>query len=49
MDLNETAVRYYTNSLIGAPNDEIGKRFWEDTRIRVLPYDRGAFLFLGGQ
>lgn len=45
VDLNETAVRYYTNSLIGAPNDEIGKRFWEDTRIRVLPYDRGALYF----
>jgi predicted metalloprotease with PDZ domain len=44
-DLNETAVRYYTNSQIGAPNDEIGKRFWEDTRIRVLPHDRGAFYF----
>ena len=44
-DLNETAVRYYTNSQIAAPNDEIGKRFWEDTRIRVLPYDRGAFYF----
>jgi carboxypeptidase C (cathepsin A)/predicted metalloprotease with PDZ domain len=44
-DLNQTAVRYYTNSLIGAPNEEIGKRFWEETRIRVLPYDRGAFYF----
>ena len=44
-DLNQTAVRYYTDSLIGAPNDEIGKRFWEDTRIRVLPYDRGALYF----
>jgi len=44
-DLNESAARYYTNSLISAPNDEIGKRFWEDTRIRVLPYDRGSFYF----
>jgi len=44
-DLNESAARYYTNSLICAPNDEIGKRFWEDTRIRVLPYDRGSFYF----
>jgi carboxypeptidase C (cathepsin A) len=44
-DLNESAARYYTNSLISAPNEEIGKRFWEDTRIRVLPYDRGSFYF----
>lgn len=44
-DLNETAVRYYTNSQIGTRNDEIGKHFWEDTRVRVLPYDRGSFYF----
>jgi hypothetical protein len=41
-DLNETAGRYYTNALNTVPNDQIGPRFWEDTRIRVLPYDRGA-------
>ncbi len=41
-DLNETAARYYTNSLNSTPNDQIGRRFWEDTRIRVLPYDRGS-------
>lgn len=41
-DLNETAARYYTNSLNNVPNDQIGKRFWEDTRVRVLPYDRGT-------
>lgn len=44
-DLNQTAVRYYTNSLISAPNSEIGQRFWENTLIRVLPYDRGSFYF----
>ena len=44
-DLNQSAARYYTNTLISAPNEEIGKRFWEDTRIRVLPYDRGSFYF----
>ena len=44
-DLNQTAVRYYTNSLISAPNSEVGKRFWENTLIRVLPYDRGSFYF----
>jgi hypothetical protein len=41
-DLNETAARYYTNALNTVPNDQIAPRFWEDTRIRVLPYDRGA-------
>jgi predicted metalloprotease with PDZ domain len=44
-DLNSTAGRYYTNALIGAPNSEIPSRFWADTRIRVLPYDRGAMYF----
>jgi len=41
-DLNETAGRYYTNALNTVPNDQVAPRFWEDTRIRVLPYDRGA-------
>jgi len=40
-DLNETARRYYSNSLNTTPDDQIAARFWEDTRIRVLPYDRG--------
>ncbi|MBU2342315.1 MAG: peptidase M61 [Alphaproteobacteria bacterium] len=44
-DLNETAARYYTNKLIGTPNDEIAAGFWRDTRIRVLPYDRGSLYF----
>jgi predicted metalloprotease with PDZ domain len=44
-DLNKTASRYYTNSLNNAPDDQIVPRFWEDTRIRVLPYDRGAMYF----
>jgi hypothetical protein len=41
-DLNDTAARYFTNPLNNTPDDQIAKRFWEDTRIRVLPYDRGA-------
>lgn len=41
-DLNETAARYYTNALNTTPNEQIAPRFWEDTRIRVLPYDRGS-------
>lgn len=44
-DLNETAYRYYTNALRDTPDDQIVPRFWEETRIRVLPYDRGAMYF----
>lgn len=44
-DLNETARRYYANPLNGTPDAEIMPRFWEDTRIRVLPYDRGGLYF----
>jgi hypothetical protein len=44
-DLNATARRYYTNALNGTPDREIAPRFWEDTRIRTLPYDRGAMYF----
>lgn len=43
--LNSTAARYYTNALADTPNDEIPRRFWEDTRVRVLPYDRGSMYF----
>jgi predicted metalloprotease with PDZ domain len=43
--VNATAARYYTNALIDTPNDEIPARFWEDTRVRVLPYDRGSLYF----
>jgi hypothetical protein len=44
-DLNETAGRYYTNIKIATPNAEIPAGFWRDTRIRVLPYDRGSLYF----
>jgi predicted metalloprotease with PDZ domain len=44
-DVNTTAGRYYTNALIATPNSEIPARFWADTRIRVLPYDRGSTYF----
>ena len=44
-DLNKTASRYYTNALKETPEDQVAPRFWEDTRIRVLPYDRGAMYF----
>ncbi|MBH0114536.1 peptidase M61 [Novosphingobium sp. YJ-S2-02] len=44
-DLNSTAGRYYTNALIATPNEDIAGGFWKDTRIRVLPYDRGSLYF----
>lgn len=44
-DLNETAYRYFANALRSTPEAEVVPRFWEDTRIRVLPYDRGAMYF----
>ena len=44
-DLNETAGRYYTNIKIAVPNAQIPEGFWRDTRIRVLPYDRGSLYF----
>ena len=44
-DLNDTARRYYANPLNATPDQEIAPRFWEDTRIRVLPYDRGGLYF----
>jgi predicted metalloprotease with PDZ domain len=44
-DLNETASRYYTDLLRDTPEDQVDARFWEDTRVRVLPYDRGAIYF----
>jgi predicted metalloprotease with PDZ domain len=44
-DLNYTAGRYYTNPLGEAPNSEVPSRFWEDTRIRTLAYDRGSLYF----
>jgi hypothetical protein len=44
-DVNETAARYYTDILNTTPNDGIEARFWADTRVRVLPYDRGSLYF----
>ncbi len=44
-DINDTARRYFTNALNDTPDREIAARFWEDTRIRTLPYDRGAMYF----
>lgn len=46
-DLNFHAGRYYTSLMAEAPNSEVPKRFWADTRIRTLPYDRGMLYFAG--
>ena len=43
--VNETASRYFTNPMYNVPEDQVLPRFWEDTRIRVLPYDRGMMYF----
>ncbi|MCP8892068.1 hypothetical protein [Sphingomonas faeni] len=44
-DVNFHAGRYYSSVMAGVPNAEIAKRFWADTRIRTLPYDRGMLYF----
>lgn len=44
-DLNDTARRYYSNALNATPDAEVAPRFWENTLIRTLPYDRGAMYF----
>jgi hypothetical protein len=44
-DINTTAGRYFTDAMNRTPNDVIQSRFWADTRIRVLPYDRGSMYF----
>jgi predicted metalloprotease with PDZ domain len=45
-DVNYYAGRYYTSALGNLPNAEIPARFWEDTRVRTLPYDRGFLYFV---
>lgn len=44
-DVNLYAARYYTSIMATQPNSEVPKRFWADTRIRTLPYDRGMLYF----
>ncbi len=45
-DVNWTAARYYTSSMAHAPNSRVPLRFWADTRVRTLPYDRGMLYFV---
>jgi predicted metalloprotease with PDZ domain len=42
-DLNQRAQSYYGNPMNAAPASEIAAKFWSDTRVRKLPYDRGSF------
>lgn len=44
-NLNKTASRYYTNPRKGTPEVDVMPQFWENTYVRVLPYDRGAMYF----
>jgi predicted metalloprotease with PDZ domain len=44
-DVNATAARYYTSSMARVPNSQVPLRFWADTRVRTLPYDRGMLYF----
>jgi hypothetical protein len=44
-DVNWTAARYYTSAMARVPNSQIPMRFWADTRVRTLPYDRGMLYF----
>lgn len=44
-DVNWTAARYYTSAMARVPNREVPGRFWADTRVRTLPYDRGMLYF----
>ncbi len=45
-DVNYYAGRYFTNLLGDVPYAQVPLRFWEDTRIRTIPYDRGSFYFV---
>lgn len=45
-DVNFYAARYYTSIMAETPNSEIPARFWADTRIRTLAYDRGSLYFV---
>jgi len=40
--LNAQALSYYANPLRNLPSSEVAERFWTDTRVRNIPYDRGA-------
>jgi len=43
--VNKVASTYYTDTKRSLPEDQVLPNFWKDTRIRILPYDRGAMYF----
>lgn len=43
--LNEVASTYYTDVKRALPESQVLPNFWRDTRIRILPYDRGGMYF----
>ncbi|MDB5721913.1 MAG: peptidase [Alphaproteobacteria bacterium] len=43
--VNSTAARYYSSLMANVPNSQVPVKFWADTRIRTLPYDRGMLYF----
>ena len=45
-NINNAAARYYTSIMATVPNAQVPLRFWADTRIRTLPYDRGMLYFV---
>ncbi|WP_203290665.1 hypothetical protein [Maricaulis parjimensis] len=44
-NINFHAGRYYSSLMAQAPNSLVPQRFWADTRVRTLPYDRGMLYF----
>ncbi len=44
-DVNFHAARYYSSVMANLPNDAVGEKFWKDTRVRTLVYDRGMLYF----
>lgn len=44
-DLNFYVGRYYTSLMMSVPNADLPSRYWSDTRIRTLAYDRGMLYF----
>ncbi len=44
-DVNRTVYRYITNPKKNLPNDQIGKFFWQDRNVQIIPYDRGSLYF----
>jgi len=43
--VNQSAAVYYANPFIDLPNADIPGRFWSDTRVRLIPYERGFVYF----